>query len=384
MILTILTIIAAAVFLIQSVAFIVGFLGGRTIRILKEIEPITGEAPSVSVIIAARDEARNVEEAFASVLGLDYPDLEVVAVDDRSTDGTGEILERMASGHENLKVLHIHELPSGWLGKCHALQRGADVARGEYLLFTDADVVFEPSTLRRALTYVRDRNLDHLASGPEMIMPGVILKAFGASFGILLGFFMMPWKARDPKSKRFIGIGAFNLVRTEAYLKAGGHEAIRLRPDDDIMLGKILKMSGAGQDIVFGRELISVEWYSRVREMVCGLEKNCFAGIGYSVFASLGAVLSLLVLDVLPFIGIFLLPGAGRWFCLGAYLIPALLIILSVPAYGLPRWTGLTFPLSAALFAFIIFRSMVVVIKEGGITWRDTFYPLDELKKFKV
>jgi len=220
-------------------------LGNRSIKFLRDL-PSPAEPPSqrVSIIIAARNEERNVEEALRSILRQDDANLEVIAVDDRSTDRTGAILDRLAGADPRLRIVHLKELPPGWLGKNYALDRGAEQASGDLLLFTDADVVMQPSTVSRAVGYSLEHQIDHLAIAPDIKMPGVLLKLFAGAFAIFFSLYARPWKASDPRSKRYVGIGAFNLVRKDVYRAVGGHQAIAMRPDDDLKLGKLVKRNG--------------------------------------------------------------------------------------------------------------------------------------------
>lgn len=208
--------------------------------------------------------------------------------------------------------MHVSELPGGWLGKNHALHLGAGRARGEYLLFTDADVVMEPSTLKRAMARMRARNLDHLTLFFRAVLPSSLLQMVVIEFGVSLISYLQPWKAADPGSDKFIGIGAFNLVRTAAYRKAGGHGAIRLCPLDDIMLGKLLKMHGFAQECLYGYHFIAVKWYGSIREMVRGLRKNTYAALDYS-FTQLCVLTCLqLIFSIWPPWALFLTEGATR------------------------------------------------------------------------
>src|SRR5262249_47556006 len=143
-------------------------------RVVPDQQRTDGCWPSVAIIVAARNEAAMVEQATRSLLALDYPDLSVIAVDDRSTDGTGPILDVLATGDSRLQVVHIHELPAGWLGKTHALQSAAETASARWLLFTDADVVFAPDTLLRAIALAERSRIDHLA-----VVPDVVTESFG-------------------------------------------------------------------------------------------------------------------------------------------------------------------------------------------------------------
>jgi cellulose synthase/poly-beta-1,6-N-acetylglucosamine synthase-like glycosyltransferase len=338
--------------------------------------------PRVSVIVAARNEAAGIEAAVGSLVGLDYPDLEIVVVDDRSTDGTGRILAAMAGRTPGgrLRVVRVAELPHGWLGKNHALMLGARGATGELLLFTDADVVFEPSALRRAVGLLVERGIDHLSAGPEVVMPPLLPAAFAFTGTIYFTMFTRPWKARDPRSGAHIGVGAFNLVRREAYERIGGHEPIRMRPDDDLMLGRLAKKHGLRQEFAVGLGMMSVAWYASTRELVRGLEKNAFAGLGYSVPMVAIACAGQLLLFVWPVAGLLLTTGAAA---AANGLSVALTLLLHADALALQRGRmrlAPLYPLVSLLLVFIVLRATALTLWRGGIEWRGTRYPLDELR----
>jgi cellulose synthase/poly-beta-1,6-N-acetylglucosamine synthase-like glycosyltransferase len=340
--------------------------------------------PKLSVIVAARNEERHLETAVRSMLGQDYPDYEVIAVDDRSTDATPRILDGMALSGGRMRVLHIQSLPPGWLGKNHALHQGAAQATGSLLLFTDADIVMEPSALRRAVAWLENGALDHLAVSPRVVVPGVAANIFLAGFAYLFTLHVKPWRVRDPKSRHHIGIGAFNLVRASAYRAAGGHERIAMRPDDDMKLGKILKLSGFRQDLVLGTDLLRVEWYASFAEMIRGLTKNMFAGMEYNTTVAIAAVMAQLVFAVWPFAAVFLTSGATRLVNASAALLAMWLFWSNAVVVGIRRWLCITLPLGALMCSYALLRSMLVTLADGGIRWRDTHYPLDRLRANKI
>ncbi len=380
-----LVLLASVTLLLWSVAALDIMIGNRRVRALRDVPPLpAGDAPRVSVIVAARNEERNIREALSSLLRLSYPDYELIVVDDRSDDGTGSILDAMAAADSRLRVLHVAELPSGWLGKNHALWHGAGVASGEQLLFTDADVVMEPTTLGRAVALLEEESLDHLAVSPAMTMKTLPLRMFGASFIIFFSMFARPWKARDPKSPCHVGIGAFNLVRASAYRSVGGHEAIRLRPDDDMKLGKILKKGGFRCDVAYGPDFLSVEWYGSLGEVVRGLEKNAFSGCDYRVWFALSGVVFHLAGTVWPYLALFVASGPTRVLYGCVVLLLTVLFADCASFHGSRRWYAIGFPLATLLFIWIILRTTTLNLVQGGIRWRGTFYPLDELKKNRI
>jgi len=375
---------------VVSLLFVAGVavdfaLGNRRLRRLGAAPPAASvDLPALSVVIAARNEARQLEPALCSVLALDYPRLEIVVVDDRSTDATGPILDRLAAAHPRLRVIHLTELPAGWLGKCHALHRGAATATGEWLLFTDADVVLRPDVLRRSIGLALDRQLDHLAVAPRLTMPGTWLTMFGGAFTLFFGMYARPWKAADPQSRRSVGIGAFNLVRAPVYHAVGDHEAIALRPDDDLKLGKLIKSHGYRQELALGDGLVTVEWYGSVGELIRGLEKNSFAGVEYNLGAVATASVGQFLLIVWPFLALLMTDGPTRWLNVLIVLMLALVYADNAPFHGLPRWHWVSIPLNALLFQYIVWRATLLTLWRGGIIWRGTFYSLAELRGNRV
>jgi glycosyltransferase involved in cell wall biosynthesis len=361
------------------------FFGNRSTAFLRDVA-LEGSVslPHISVVIPARNEQRGIREALQSVLRQDYPNLAVIVINDRSTDQTGAILAEMAGQHARLHVITISELPPGWLGKNYALYRGAEAATGELILFADADVVMDRAVLTRAVTYLQKRQLQHLAILPEIRMPGVLLGMFTSAFGIFFSLYARPWKAKDPKSKRFVGIGAFNLVSAQAYRAAGTHKAIAMRPDDDIKLGKLLKKHGYRQELMFGGGMMHVEWYSSLRDMVDGLMKNSFAGVGYSVAAAVASGIALLLGTVWPVLATLFTRGDTQLLNLAIVAVLLLMTAHSNRFHSLPLWYALGLPLGGILFTYILWKATLKTIWEGGIRWRGTHYRLALLKANKV
>ena len=376
-------ILAILTVLVLGAALVDFTIGQRRLRPLGHETP-SPNSPLVSVISAARNEARGIEAALTSVLRLDYPALEVIVVDDRSTDETGAILDRLARLHPRLEVKHITTLPEGWLGKNHALHVGAEAASGEFLLFTDADVVFESTALRRAVGFMEREGLDHLTAIPDVRVPGLALNAFVTAFGVFFMLYARPWKARDPNSRCHIGVGAFNLIRSAVYRAVGTHRAIAMRPDDDLKLGKLVKKRGFRQDVVHGKDFIVVEWYSSVREMIDGLMKNAFAGVDYSLVTLAGSTVALVLMNVWPFVALLTTHGATR--ALNG--VSVVLIVLLF--WTSTRYTGgrlgyvLAFPAAVLLFVYIMWRSALVAVVRGTVTWRGTAYPLAQMRANRV
>lgn len=377
--------LAVMILTVYLIAGADAFLGARTLKFLKEVPFPQGPGlPSISLIIAARNEERHIETALQSVLNQDYPGLDVIIVDDRSTDGTSAILDRIGQKHPKLKVSHVLEVPDGWLGKNHALYTGAQKASGEYLLFMDADVVMKPSTVGRAMGYLVSNRLDHLTVFPELQLKGAWLNMVVGVFSIVFGLYARPWKAKDPKSRHHIGIGAFNLVRAEAYRRAGTHQKLAMRPDDDMKLAKLIKKAGFRQDCLLGKGMIFVEWYHSLSELVHGLEKNAFASVNYHLSAIIASTAGNLLFFVWPFAGLFLSSGLAQMAYLSTVLIMAILYLDNARLQGFNPWYGLGFPAANIIFIYIVWNSTLKTLFRGGIEWRETHYPLDKLKANKL
>ncbi len=348
-------------------------------------EVIGGAAPRVSMIVPARNEEQHVEAAVRSLLQLDYPDYEIVAVDDRSTDATGAILDRLAAERpELLRVIHVAELPADWLGKTHAMCNAAQQATGDWLLFTDADVIFRPDALRRAIAYAERVRADHLVVAPELQMHSPGERMMLGFFQIMFVFGHRPWKVHDPGAKDHIGVGAFNLVRRSVYEKIGTYRALRLSVLDDMKLGQLVKDSGFAQRYAFGRGLVTLRWAYGAFGVVANLTKNFFAILEYRVWKAVGFALLLLLFNLGPFAGVWLAPGAAK-IGYGAALaaIACLYVGSSWHSQVTPQYF-LLHPLAAALFVFTLLKSTVLTLWRGGVVWRGTKYSLEDLRREMV
>src|SRR5579859_1125744 len=343
--------------------------------------------PRVSIIVPARNEEETIDKALYTLLSLDYNNYEVIAVNDRSTDRTGEIMERVAASpqaHGCLRVVHHRELPAGWLGKTHAMWTAGNEATGDWLLFTDADVMFKPDSLRRALAYAESEPADHVVLFPRMIMKRAGEYMMIAFFQTMFMFGHRPWKVADPSTDDHMGVGAFNLVRRSVYDKVGTYEALRMEVLDDMKLGKVVKKAGFAQRNVFGGDLISIRWAKGAMGIVNNLTKNFFAVLSFQWWRALVSVVGLAFLNYGPFVGVFLAHGWAR--VPYAVALGSMFMIYigmsrrsAVPAYYL-----LLHPLSTTLFIYTLLRSTALTLWNDGIEWRGTKYPLSELRKGMV
>ncbi len=357
-------------------------LGVRKLRRLDDVAANQNSPePRVSIIMPACNEEENIEQAVLSLLAQTYRNLEILVVNDRSVDGTAQVLKRLQALHPRLAVLEINELPDGWMGKSNALAQGAARAGGEFLLFTDADVVMEPTTISRAIRHMLDERLDHLTlffknSGGGWLLNCLILEM---ALGLLLAF--RPWRVRQPGSREFIGIGAFNLVKKTVYDEVGGHRSICMHPIDDLMLGKIIKEQGFHQDCLMGDSFVAVPWYGTVRAMIAGLQKNTFSFVHYHLSFIPPIVVVVFLVNILPFWGAIFGEAEARFFWQLALAAKLGVFFFGLRRQGLPTWYLPGALLAPYLSIYIICKSAVVVQKNHGITWRGRFYPLAELKK---
>jgi len=342
------------------------------------------DCPRISLLFAARDEQEKLPAALATLMELDYPQLEVIAADDRSRDATGRILDEFSSRHSRLRVVHVTELAPGWLGKPHALQKAYEASTGEWLLFTDADVRFKPDTLRRAITFARQRNLDHLTLFGDVEMVGFWETVLVTFFGLAFHIANDPHRASNPNSRFYVGVGAFQLLKRSAYEASGTHRRLAMEVVDDMKLGKIVKQGGFRSGAGIAPDFVVIRWHAGVGNLIRGVTKNFFAGVGYNLGFVAVSVAGLLLTNVLPFAGLFFGHGWIRVFSAIA-VFSALSFHAGVDlVMRVSPFYALTNPLGALLFTYMLLRSTVVTLRQGGIIWRDTFYPLEELKRGMV
>ncbi len=337
--------------------------------------------PVVSMIIPARDEGANIEAALRSVLAIDYPNLEIIAIDDRSRDETGRVMDRLAAEDPRLRVTHVQTLPDGWLGKNHAMYAGANAAQGDYLLFTDGDILFSPDAIRRAVVYMRHHRADHLCALPDMLPGSYGENVLVSVFAFMFTAGTQPWLVSIPFKFFYVGAGAFNMVRRDAYQAIGGHVPLRLEVLDDVKLGKLIKNSGMRQRVVLARECVRVKWQDSAWGVIRGLEKNGFALMEYSLPRLILMSMLTVAASLAPYLGIFWLPepaGMGH----------AATLLLLHGSYGILAYNAScgwnvfpALPLGVVGMLVASWRSAIITLRQGGVRWRDTFYPLDLLRE---
>lgn len=372
-------------------AAVVIVIGTRVVRFLRDVPTVgDGVPPKLAVLVPALNEARGIRAALESLLAQDYPGLLVVPVNDRSTDETGEIMDRLAVPGR-LAPIHVRELPADWLGKNHANHVAATEAMrqgAEWLLFTDGDVQFAPRALRHAVDYARARGLEHLAVAPELVYHSFGEAALLACFLIAFCLRFRPWFVERPWSRGYVGIGAFNLIRADAYRKIGGHQALRLTAADDVALGKLARDAGCRRGFLDGRGEVKVQWQPSLRETIRGLYKNTFASLDFSVLKTLAAVAATLMIQVFGYLLPFVVTGPARWAAVGALALQ--MGIHAMVSHGLGRaWpyalaVGVCAGFGGLVLCWIMIVSAILCLRQGGIVWRGTHYPWRRLLEAQV
>ena len=335
----------------------------------------------MTVVVAARDEAARIETTVRRLLAQRSVDLRLVVVDDRSADGTGDILRKLAVEDPRLEVVRVDELPPGWLGKCHALHLGATRAAGGWLLFTDGDIWLGPDVIARAVRQAEADGADHLTLMPGV--PGATFLGVACQLLFALGIARRAAGVNRDAAGAYLGVGAFNLVRAGTYRAMGGHEPLRMEVVDDIKLGLLVRRAGGRSRVYFAPRDAAADWCPGPWAMVKGLEKNLFANAGYSlVRAGLGAGLVG---------GLWLLGMAGPWTGTVAGVAAGLgLLSLAVPGVAaavrlrMSVLAGVLVPLAVPVLAVGMANSAWATLRRGGVRWRDTFYPLAALRAGRV
>lgn len=352
----------------------------RGVPMLEEVDaPDPPRWPTVSLVIAACNEESTIEGALKTLLALDYPALQIIVVNDRSTDRTGAILERMREENGRMEIVRIETLPEGWLGKLHALYRGDQAASGDYVLYADADIHFSPDCLRRAVAWAEHDGLDHLSVIPRMHIETVALGAAVNAFGGVVLSTFRPRAINADKPGAYGGVGAFNLVRKAAFDRTEGWPWLRLEIADDMGLGLLLHRHGAKARMCFGFESLAVSWYASLPEMIRGLEKNTFAVMGR--FSATRAVLA-----ASAFLAFALAPWAllaTPWMPAGVLAIASAVAVpwLTPKPPGMPVLSYILGPMAGPVLVYILLRSTWITKRRGALVWRGTEYDLDELRR---
>jgi hypothetical protein len=302
-------------------------------------------------------------------------------VDDRSTDRTNEILRRLAAKDERLRVVRIDTLPDGWLGKSHACHVGASHAKGDWILFTDADCWLKSDVVLRAIQVAESAGVDHITLTPGVSPISVGARAWHLAF-ITSVLNWISGVNRD-RPGRHLGVGAFNLMRTEAYHRCGGYEALKMCVVDDVKLGLLLRRAGSRTRAFLGSDDVECHWGRTVGGMIKIMEKNYFAAADFRLWVVVGGSTFVALLLAAVVAGLFSRTPIG----LVAGLSPLSSIItaaLLTRRIGWSPWSAVATPFIFPVLFYALVNSTWVTMRQGGIRWRGTFYPLEALRKGNI
>ncbi|HEY1903230.1 MAG TPA: glycosyltransferase family 2 protein [Terracidiphilus sp.] len=345
-----------------------------------------GPGTDATVIVPACNEEESIQATLRSLLRSTGVRLQIVAVDDRSTDATGVRMDAVAveaqaaGGTHQLEVIHNRALPAGWLGKPHALALAAERARAPWLLFTDGDVLFDPRAIALSLRYAAAEKADHVVLALTLDFKSFAESAVYASFQAMAAWRIRLWKVADPKARDFCGAGGFNLVRRTVYERLGGFAALRMEVVEDLRLGWLIKRAGFAQRVVLGAGLAHIRWIEGALGIVGLLEKNGFAALRYRFWLTLLMFAGFAVQIVLPLAAI----ATGRWAAVAgllAYAFIALTYAANRRVTQASPWAAIFFAPATAILLFALARSMILTLTHNGVEWRGTRYPLDELRR---
>lgn len=356
--------------------------------VVKPVRYIPQRAPRITVIVPARNEARNIRRCVLALLSQTYPNYELVVVDDRSTDSTPQILEELAgtpAGAARLEIIRGVEPPPGWAGKPHALIQAASRATGDWLCFVDADTFASPDLLTASLEAARIHFADlftiltaqELGSFWEKVVLPLVFTA--------LSFGFPARRVNDPAKPDAIANGQFILIKRQVYMAVGGHQAVRNRIDEDKALAEVVKRSGYRLVVADGRHVARTRMYTSLPEIWEGWTKNIYLGLRDRLWLLLlGGFVGLLGALLLP----LWLGGGLFWYFTTGTLIPALVSLQALAvwayllvvrlqacrAFQISPFYALTLPLGSLVFTAMMAASAFKVLSRKGVTWKGRTY----------
>jgi cellulose synthase/poly-beta-1,6-N-acetylglucosamine synthase-like glycosyltransferase len=335
----------------------------------------------VDAVFAVRDDREDALAAASSLLAQRGVDLRVTAVDDRSTDGTGAALAALAARAPRLRVRSVSALPEGWLGKPHALQVGAADADAPWLLFADGDTRLCADAVARAVAAAEASGADHVCLLPAHRGTTWLGRACLLAFHLTVQRRVAQVNARTQRG--FVGTGAFTLVRTAAYRRIGGHEALRFEVLDDVMLGALLFRAGCRSRVWLADDAFSIAWGRTPGDLVRVVRKNMFAVLRYRTWL---AALAIAAGTALP-LGALLAPlwaGPSGWWPFAAYAATGVPGALLARRMGWQATAGLATPITRLLLAYALLVSTATTLAQRGVVWRGTRYALADLRRRMV
>ncbi len=340
-----------------------------------------GQPPDVTIVMAVRDDEAHVEASVQRLLAQRHVRARLAIVDDRSNDGTTAILARLAATDPRLAVRRVDTLPQGWLGKTHALQVATTDVSTRWILFTDGDAQLGSDTLARAIAFAERNDAHHVSLLPTHRGTTFLGRTCLLAFQLSVQHRVLAVNAKQQRG--FVGTGAFNLVRTDAYRAIGGHEPLRLEVVDDVWLGCLLFRAGFRSRVLLAARDFAIDWGATPRALLRVVEKNMFAVLRYRAW--LAGSLGLLAIGVI--VATFALPwwlGPIGWVAVGACLATGLAGAVLARRMQWEVAAGLLVPLARVLLPIALLRSTFVTLRQGGVRWRGTFYPLAELRRGQV
>jgi len=344
-------------------------------------DPLPEPAPLVSVLVPARNEERNIGACLASLAAQDYPNLEILVLDDDSSDATATIVETMARNDGRIRLLRGQPLQPGWHGKAWACHQLAQAARGQWLLFADADTRHRPDSVSSALAMVRGRNLDLLSLIPDMGLKGfwerVMMSVIPLVFVGCVPHFVFT-RTRQPVLAG--AIGPFMLFRRETYERFGGHEAVRSDIVEDVFIARWVKRVGGRIALADGVDTLRVDFYNGFRETWNGLSKSAFAALDYSLVGTLAAITAFLALFLWPYALVYQAWRTGLT-DLAHFSLPLTQIILAWVAmwfidgrFAIPRRYAMLVGLTVIMAALFCLNSIASSLFGAGTVWKGRAY----------
>lgn len=368
--------------LIWLILYIIAFKSIHAVKVFDSLSiEILEELPKLSIVIAACNEEDKIQHALTLLLDSDYPSIEFIIVNDRSTDKTGDVINSFAAIDERVKAIHITDLPKGWLGKVNALSKGVEHAQGEWILFSDADVHFKKDALIKAVSYIVKKQRDHLVIIPEVRTSSFFYETSLIAFLIMYFTIVRADKLEKKNTKTFAGAGAFNLVRKQYFEKTEGFEWLKMEVVDDVGLGKMLSLSGAKSSILLSENDISIDWYPSLGEMIKGFEKNSFSATKYSATLAIIAFLIGIMLSLTPTLALIHCALYIKLIGIMLYALIFLSALFQNRQFGIKLFPAIFLQFGQLIMCYTLLRSTIMVLKRGGIVWRGTKYSIKELKK---